>query len=269
MIEFEWILIYVVLGSFVGFLAGLFGIGGGGIMVPLLTTMFVIQGFPTEHTVHAALATSMAAIIFTSISSLRAHHRLGGVIWPVVAKIAPGIIIGTFGFAYIASWIPPQPLAIFFVAFMFYVSARMFMNIKPKPSRELPGTIGLSAAGTGIGGISALVAIGGGSLTVPFLTWCNVNIQKAIGTSSAVGFPIAVAGSLGYFAGGLNVEGLPDYSLGYIYLPAVLVITFVSVLMAPYGAKLAHKLPVATLKKLFAVMLMLLCAMMLYTVFSS
>jgi uncharacterized protein len=267
-IEIEWILAYIALGSVVGFLAGLFGIGGGGIMVPLLTTMFVMQGFPLEHTVHAALATSMAAIIFTSVSSLRAHHRHDGVVWPVVGGIAPGIIIGTFGVAFIASFIPPQPLAIFFVVFMFYVSVRMFLDIKPKPSRQLPGFLGLSAAGAGIGGISALAAIGGGSLTVPFLTWCNVSIQKAIGTSAAVGFPIAVAGTLGYFVGGLNVEGVPAYSLGYIYIPAVLAITFVSILTAPLGAKLAHRLPVGSLKKLFAGMLMLLCANMLYTVFS-
>jgi uncharacterized protein len=267
-IEIEWILAYIALGSVVGFMAGLFGIGGGGIMVPLLTTMFVIQGFPLEHTVHIALATSLASIIFTSVSSLRAHHRHDGVLWPVVGRIAPGILAGTFGVAYIASWIPPEPLAIFFVLFMFYVAARMFMDVKPKPSRQLPGTFGLSAAGAGIGGISALVAIGGGSLTVPFLTWCNVNIQKAIGTSAAVGFPIAVAGTLGYLLGGLNVEGVPSYTFGYIYLPAVLAITFVSILTAPFGAKLAHKLPVNMLKKLFAAMLILLCLKMLYTVFS-
>jgi len=268
LIEIEWILAYIVLGSAVGFFAGLFGIGGGGIMVPILTTMFVLQGFPIEHTVHAALATSMAAIIFTSFSSFRAHHQHGGVLWPVVWRISPGIIFGTFSVAFIAAYIPSQPLAIFFAVFMLYVSIRMFLDIKPKPSRKLPGILGLSAAGTGIGGISALVAIGGGSLTVPFLTWCNVKIQNAIGTSAAVGFPIAVAGTLGYMTGGLTVNSLPDYTLGFIYLPAVIAITVVSVFTAPLGAKLAHKLPVDTLKKLFAGLLLFLCAKMLYTVFS-
>ena len=264
----EWILAYVILGVIVGFLAGLFGIGGGGIMVPVLATFFVIQGFPIDHIVHLALATSMAAIIFTSLASLRAHHLHGGVLWPVVWRISPGIILGTFSVAWIAAYIPSQPLAIFFVLFMLYVSVRMFMNIKPKPSRTLPGTVGLSAAGVGIGGVSALVAIGGGSLTVPFLTWCNVKIQNAIGTSAAVGFPISVAGTLGYITGGLSVDALPEYTLGFIYIPAVIAITIVSTLTAPLGARLAHKLPVDTLKKLFAVLLLMLCVNMVYAVFS-
>ncbi len=268
MIEFEWILAYIALGSAVGFLAGLFGIGGGGIMVPVLTTFFVIQGFPADHIVHLALATSMAAIMFTSLASLRAHHQHGGVLWPVVLRISPGIILGTFSVAFIAAYIPSQPLAIFFVLFMLYVSFRMFKNFKPQPSRKLPGTLGLSAAGAGIGGISALVAIGGGSLTVPFLNWCNVKIQNAIGTSAAVGFPISVAGSLGYITGGLSVDTLPEFTLGFIYIPAVIAITIVSTVTAPLGAKLAHKLPVDALKKLFAVLLLMLCANMLYTVFS-
>lgn len=269
MIGFEWILAFIILGAVVGFSAGLFGIGGGGIMVPVLTTLFVIQGFPIDHTVHMALATSMAAIVLTSLSSLSAHHRHGGVLWPVVWRITPGIILGTFGVAYIASYIPPRPLAIFFVVFMLYVSLRMFLNIRPKPSRTLPNGFWLSTAGAGIGGISALVAIGGGSLTVPFLSWCNVKIQQAIGTSAAVGFPISVAGTIGYIAGGWNVETVPDLTLGYMYLPAVIAIAIVSILTAPLGAKLAHKLSVILLKKLFAGLLLLLSLNMLYTVFTA
>lgn len=269
MIELEWIFAFVALGGIVGFLAGLFGIGGGGIMVPILTSLFVALGFPAQHIVHAALATSMAAIILTSLSSLRAHHKHDAVLWPVVWRIAPGILIGTFGIAYISSYIPSLPLAIFFVIFMVYVSLRMFLNIKPEPSRELPNSFWMSATGAGIGGISALVAIGGGSLTVPFLTWCNVNIQKAIGTSAAVGFPISVAGTIGYMVGGYQVQGLPEYSLGYIYLPAVIAISLVSIATAPIGAKLAHKLPVGLLKKLFAGLLLLLCIKMLHSVLAA
>jgi len=269
MIETEWVLAYLALGATVGFSAGLFGIGGGGIMVPVLATMFIVQGFPPEHTVHLALATSMAAIVLTSISSLRAHNQHRGILWSVVWRIAPGIIIGTFSVAFIASYIPSRPLAIFFVCFMVYVSVRMFLNIRPEPSRQLPNTFWLSAAGAGIGSISALVAIGGGSLTVPFLTWCNVKIQNAIGTSAAVGLPISVAGTAGYLIGGMNVQGMPDYTLGYIYLPAVVVISVISVLTAPFGAKLAHRLPVGILKKLFACLLLLLCIKMVHTVFTS
>ncbi|MDX8382661.1 MAG: sulfite exporter TauE/SafE family protein, partial [Ghiorsea sp.] len=146
---------------------------------------------------------------------------------------------------------------------MAYVAFNMFLNLKPKPSRSLPNQLGLSAAGFAIGGVSALVAIGGGSLSVPFLTWCNVHIKPAIGTSSALGLPIALAGTLGYMMSGWAVSDLPAYSLGYVYLPAVVLISSMSVLTAPLGAKLAHRLPVAWLKKVFASILLLLAIKML------
>ncbi|NTV09611.1 MAG: sulfite exporter TauE/SafE family protein, partial [Zoogloea sp.] len=194
----EWWLAYLALGGCVGFFAGLLGVGGGGIMVPMLTTLFAAQGFPQTHLVHLALGTSMAAIVLTSIASLRAHHRHGAVLWPVVRAITPGILAGTFGATFIAAGVSTRPLAIFFSCFMAYVATQMLLNIKPKPSRELPRPLTISAVGLGIGGISALVAIGGGSLSVPFMTWCNVKMQNAIGTSAAIGLPIALAGTLGY-----------------------------------------------------------------------
>lgn len=263
-----WWGLYLLLGGFVGFFAGLLGVGGGGIMVPMLTTLFALQGFPHDQIVHMALGTSMAAIILTSLASLRAHHGHGAVLWPVVKSITPGILLGTFGATFLASSLPTEPLAIFFGVFMAYVSAQMMLNIKPKPHRNLPGPVGLSTVGVGIGGISALVAIGGGSLSVPFMTWCNVRMQTAIGTSAAIGLPIAVAGTLGYLINGLSVGGLPDYTLGYIYIPALVLVTAVSSLTAPLGARLAHSLPVATLKKVFAGVLILLSAKMLHTVFA-
>lgn len=266
LLEPNWILVYLGLGAVVGFFAGLLGIGGGGIMVPILTSFFAMQGFPREHLVHMALATSMAAIIVTSIASLRAHHQHQAVIWSVVVAIAPGIIAGTFAGAVVAALIPTVPLAVFFVVFMSYVALQMMLNVKPKPSRELPGMLGLSAVGMVIGVVSALVAIGGGSLSVPFMTWCNVKLQNAIGTSAAIGLPIALSGSLGYWVSGWHIEGMPALSFGYIYLPAVLSMTVLSVMTAPVGAALAHRLPVATLKKLFAVMLVALSSKMLHTV---
>ncbi len=266
-IELQWILSYLALGAAVGFFAGLLGVGGGGIMVPVLTTLFALQGFPAEHLVHLALASSMTAIIVTSIASLRAHHAHGAVLWSVVGAMSPGIITGTFAAAFVATLIAARPLAIFFVCFMAYVALQMLLNIKPKPSRQLPARGLLSLVGLVIGGVSALVAIGGGSLTVPFLTWCNVKVQNAIGTSAAIGLPIALAGTLGYLISGWQVQGMPTYSVGYIYLPAVILIAVVSITTAPLGAKLAHRLPVALLKKLFALMLLLLSAKMLQTVF--
>lgn len=260
-----WWLAYPVLGAVVGFFAGLLGVGGGGIMVPLLTTLFVAQGFPFDQVVHMALGTSMAGIVLTSMSSLRAHHQHGAVRWDIVMGITPGILLGTFCGTFIASRIDTLPLAIFFVAFMGYVSLQMLINVKPKPSREVPGLVGLSAAGAGIGGVSALVAIGGGSLSVPFMTWCNVKMQHAIGTSSAIGLPIAVAGTVGYMINGWGAPGMPPYTLGYIYLPALVLVSAVSMAMAPVGARLAHTLPVPVLKKIFAGVLISLSLKMLHS----
>ena len=262
-----WWLAYPVLGVVVGFFAGLLGVGGGGIMVPMLTTFFLAQDFSHDQVVHMALGTSMAAIVLTSVSSLRAHHAHGAERWDVVRRITPGILAGTFGATFIAARVDTVPLAIFFAAFMAYVSVQMLLNIKPKPARDLPGAVGMTAAGLGIGGISALVAIGGGSLSVPFMTWCNVKMQNAIGTSAAIGLPIAIAGTVGYLVNGWGAPGTPPLTLGYIYLPALVLVSGVSMFFAPLGAKLAHRLPVATLKKVFAGVLMLLCAKMLHSLF--
>lgn len=267
--DVPWIIAYLSLGAVVGFFAGLFGIGGGGIMVPVLTTFFVTQRFPTEHIVHSALATSMAAIITTSLSSLKAHHKRGAVNWSIVKGMSTGILLGTFAATFLASYLSSLPLAIFFVIFMFYVAFKILLEPKSSTRRELPNTLGLSAVGGGIGIVSALVAIGGGTLTVPFLTWCNIKIQHAIGTSAAIGLPIALAGTLGYFISGLDAKGMPEYSLGYIYLPAVVLISAVSFLTAPTGVKLAHSLSVGILKKLFAGLLVLLALKMLHTVIVS
>lgn len=262
-----WLFGYMVLGAVAGFFAGLLGVGGGAIMVPVLALMFAAQGIPAEHLMHLALGTSMAAIVFTSISSLRAHHRHDAVIWPIVKVITPGIVVGTFAGAQLASLLPTRPLAIIFVIFMSYVAFQMLANIKPKPARKLPGVVGMYAVGSGIGAISALVAIGGGSLSVPFMTWCNIKMHHAIGTSAAIGLPIAVAGTAGYLIGGLRATDLPAASVGYIYLPALAACVVTSMLTAPLGARAAHKLPVTTLKKIFAGVILLLLAKMVHGLF--
>ncbi len=262
-----WLLGYVALGAVAGFFAGLLGVGGGAIMVPVLALMFAAQGFPETHLMHLALGTSMAAIVFTSISSLRAHHSHGAVRWPIVRIITPGILVGTFLGAQGASLIPTRPLAIFFTVFMSYVAFQMLANIKPKPSRQLPGSLGMFVVGSGIGAISALVAIGGGSLSVPFMTWCNVKMHDAIGTSAAIGLPIAVAGTIGYLIAGLGATSLPDGSFGFVYLPALAGCVVASMLTAPFGARAAHSLPVGTLKKIFAGVILLLLAKMVHGLF--
>jgi uncharacterized protein len=264
----EWWLAYLVVGGFVGFFAGLLGIGGGVIMVPMLTTLFLLQGIDHGLVMHLALGSSMATIVLTSVSSFRAHHAHGAVLWRVVWRITPGVLLGTFLATFIAARISTTALALIFTLFMFYVSAQMLANIKPKPSRQLPGVWGMTGVGAGIGGFSALVAVGGGSLLVPFMTWCNVRVHDAIGTSSAIGFPIALSGTLGYIVHGLATQGLPPYTLGYVNLPAFLLLASTSVLTAPIGARVAHRLPVATLKRIFAGLLLLLCIKMLFGLFA-
>jgi uncharacterized membrane protein YfcA len=254
MLGIEWILLFLLLGCFVGFMAGLLGIGGGGIMVPVLTSMFLLQGVPVENVVHLALGTSMASIITTSISSLRAHHLKAAVIWPIVRSMTPGIVVGTF------------VATIFFSMFMAYVAIQMCINKMPKAGRNLSSNTELLIAGSGIGAISAIVSIGGGSLTVPYLIRLNVDIKKAIGTSAAIGLPISIAGTLGYVINGWETYSMGSYTFGYVYFPAVLLISATSFFTAPFGAKLAHKLNISTLKKIFAVLLIILSIKMLISV---
>jgi len=259
----EWWAWYLAVGAFVGFFAGLLGVGGGLVTVPALAMIFSAQHFAADHVLHLALGTSMAAILFTSISSLREHHRHGAVIWAVVRDITPGILIGTALGTVLARQVSTRALAIFFAAFVVFVAVQMMFNLKPKPSRQLPGRLAVAGVGAGIGAVSSLAAIGGGTLTVPFLTWCNVKVHNAIGTSAAVGFPIALGGAVGYIVNGLSVAELPQWSLGFVYLPALAWLVASSMLTAPLGARTAHRLPVPTLKRIFAGVLVLLSAKML------
>jgi len=265
-----WIAQYLALGAVAGVFAGMLGIGGGLVLVPALTLMFAAQGqIQASETLHMALGTSIASIIFTAIASIRTHHSHGAILWDVVKTITPGILLGTGVGTLFAASVPARPLAVFFTFFVCVVAVQMALNLKPKPTRELPGPLGLGGVGLGIGVLSSLVAIGGGSLTVPFLTWCNVRVQHAIGTSAAVGLPIALGGTLGYVFNGWGQPGLPPAPLAYVYLPVLAILVLATVVFAPFGARLAHRLPVATLKRLFAGILILLAAKMLWTLFSA
>lgn len=264
---FEWILAFLALGLVVGFMAGLLGIGGGGIMVPVLTSIFLAQGIPVEQVVHMALGTSMASIVITSFASMRAHHKKGAVMWNVVKVMAGGVIIGTFAATFLATYMKSAQLAIFFAIFMAYVSIQMAIDKKPKPSRELSTPPSLFGVGSLIGIVSALVSIGGGSLTVPYLVWQNVDLKKAIATSAAIGFPLSIAGTVGYIVNGMmHSSSGSEMMLGFVYLPGVVLISIVSYFTAPLGAKMAHTLPVGKLKKIFALLLMTLSIKMLTSV---
>ncbi len=258
-----WWLLYLVLGAAVGFLAGLLGIGGGAVVVPMLVFVFTAQGLPAEHILHIALGTAMATIMFTSISSMRAHHAHGAVDWSIARAMAPGILTGSFCAALLAGLIPTRPLALMFTALVFYAATQILLDLRPRSTRELPGTVGLFGAGAAIGGISSLMAAGGAFLCIPFLAWCSVPLRRAIGTAAAVGLPIAMAGTAGYMLQGLRAEGLPPASLGYVYMPALILVAGASMLAAPWGARLAHRLPVKRLRIVFALVLYAVATRML------
>lgn len=265
--NFEPLLIVelVILGLATGFLAGLLGIGGGMIMVPFVTLILSGRSVSPDLAVKMAIATSMATIIFTSLSSVRSHHKRGAVRWDLVRGLAPGIVMGgALASLGVFALLKGAWLALFFAAFVSFSATQMFLDKKPAPTRQVPAASGLIGAGGVIGFLSGLVGAGGGFVSVPFMAWCNVPIHNAVATSAALGFPIALANVVGYVISGQGLQNLPPYSFGYIWLPALGVIAACSVMTAPLGARAAHKLPVKQLKRVFASILYLLAAYMLY-----
>jgi uncharacterized membrane protein YfcA len=254
----------LVLGAATGFAAGLLGVGGGMLLVPFLTFAFTLQHVPYEHVVHMAIATSLATIMFTSVSSVRAHHARAAVLWPVVRVLAPGILLGALLGAQIAGSLPTQWIALFFALFVGGSAVQMLLDRKPQPHRELPGKAAMFGVGTGIGAVSSFVGAGGGFLSVPFMVWCNVRMHSAVATSAALGFPIALAGTIGYVIAGLRATDLPPGAIGYIHVPALVAVALASVLTAPLGARAAHALDVGRLKRVFALLLFALAGYMLY-----
>ena len=222
MLSIEWVLLYLMLGTFVGFMAGLLGVGGGGILVPLLVTIFSYQSIGQENVVHLALGTSLACMIISSTASIYAHATRGNVVWKVLCGMTPGIILGAFLVTHIAANINSTYIAIFFAMFMALVAVQMFLNWKPKPSLKPIKYRSLFMAGSGIGSVSALAAVGGGFLAVTYLSYKNIEMKKAIGTSAAIGFPIAIAGTIGYMISGWYKTLNDPYTFGFIYLPAFL-----------------------------------------------
>lgn len=256
---------YALTGILAGVLAGLLGVGGGVIIVPVLTYLFELQGLPEGATVHLALGTSLGTIVFTSLSSARAHHRRGMVDLDLVRRITPGILLGTFLGGFFAAHLSTAALKLVFAIFLLFVAAQLLLDAKPRPTRVLPGTFGTSVAGSIIGVISGLVGIGGGSLSVPFMLWSNVEMRRAVGTSAAIGFPIAVAGALSYLLNGIRQSTGVPYAVGYLHIPALLGVALMSVLTAPFGARIATVIRPGRLKRGFALFLLAISVKMLWT----
>lgn len=250
---------YLSIGAFVGFLAGLLGIGGGMVLVPILLFAFTAQGpgagFPTEHLMHMALATAMATIPFTSLSSVRAHHVRGGVDWHIVIRMLPGLALGAALGTLVAGSVPGRPLAIFFAAFIFYAATSMFFDLRPKGTFRLPGWFGLAFVGSLVSFLATFLAAGAAFMTIPFMAACNIPLKRAVGTAAAIGFPLGLAATAGYIVAGLKAGPMPQYSLGFVYLPALAMIALPSVLTAPIGARVSQSMPVKQLRVVFALML--------------
>lgn len=254
----------LVLGLVAGVLAGLFGIGGGLVIVPVLAFVFKGQGYPPDTILLMAVATSLATIVLTAISSVLAHHRLGAVIWAKVWRLSPMIMVGSALGAVVAKQLPADMLRWVLIVFLVYVGIQMAFQFKPKPGLTTQPLWLDGIAATVIGLMSAIVGIGGGTLTVPYLVYCQVPMRNAVAVSSACGLPIAIAGTASYALLGWDVAGLPDWSVGYVSLPAFVGVGLTSILTAPIGAKLANRLPAAQLKRYFSVLLWVMAAKLLW-----
>jgi len=247
-------LVYPLIGLCSGFLAGLLGIGGGLVVVPALLLIFPYQGLPAAGIAHAAVATSLATVIITSLIAAYAHHRHGAVEWPVVWRMAPGLLVGALAGAMLTMGISGEALRGFFGAFVVLVAIQMGFGLQAAPLGRLPAAPGLAAAGAFIGIISAMVGVGGGTLTVPFLRWGSMLMKRAIATSSACGFPIALGGSLGFTL----MEALAGQTTAPpagIYWPAALWIGAASIAAAPLGVRVTHRISTVLLTRVFAVIL--------------
>jgi uncharacterized membrane protein YfcA len=254
---------YALLGLFAGVVAGLLGVGGGLIIVPILAGLFASQGFPEQHLMQLAIGTSLATIVFTSLSSMRSHHRRGAVVWPVMRQLSIGITAGGWFGGVLAVWLGSLLLAGLFGVFELAVAAQMAFGRAPAAHRTSPGRWRNLVMGALIGAVSALLGIGGGTLTVPYLVWHNVDVRRAVGTSAACGLPIALIGACGFAVVGWSRTDLPPGSSGYIYWPAVIAISITSVTAAPLGAWLAHRLQRQRLQYTFAMFLAVLGLVMI------
>jgi len=249
------LLIYLVAGVAVGLGSGLFGIGGGVIVIPVLLPVFAAQGLSADVAMHVAVASSLATIVVTTASSAHAHWKLGNIVGRALPWLMGGLVVGSFSGAQIAAAVPGRTLQIIFGGFVLLLALRMLLAGQVPPGRVMPAPPVVTIVGAVIGTIAGMVGIGGGALIVPFLAWAGVEMRKAVGTSAASNLCVAIAGTLGFVVAGAGETDLPDWSTGYIYWPAVGGITLASVFMAPLGAKLASRLPARVLRRAFAAFL--------------
>jgi uncharacterized membrane protein YfcA len=257
------LMLYLALGIAGGLFAGLLGIGGGLVVVPGLLGLFGARHVPESVAMPLAVGTSLATIPFTSMSSVRAHHARAAVDWPTLARMAPGVALGAALGAALASHVSANGLKIAFAVYATVTAMQMLASRQVAGRTSLPGGIALAGGGGLIGGLSAMAGIGGAALSVPYLLWCRMPLHRAIGTASAIAFPVALAAVVVYVVNGAGAVDPPPWTVGMVYLPALASIAAASVVAAPVGARLAHQLPVATLRHVFALVLLIVAARML------
>ena len=260
-----WMALYVLTGALVGFLGGLLGIGGGMMLVPILAALFTAQALTPDHTVHLALATAMASAVVTAGASAREHHRHGAVDWRVVKRMAPGMMTGSLLATLASGAISQRTLAIAFALIVYAAATQMLFGKKSHARRDLPAPVPMFFIGILIGIVSGLVSAGGTFLVLPVMLYCGIAMHTAIGTGAAIGISVTLVGTLGYILGGWHVNDLPEYHLGFVFLPAFIALVAGSVITAPFGARMTHRLPVVALKRIFAFLMYLLATKMLVT----
>ena len=259
---FSFFIICLLVGTVVGFLAGLFGIGGGLIIVPVLVYLLPMVGVPEPMLMSVALGTSFATIVVTGFSSAQRHHKLGNIVWPAVKILAPTIMVATFISGLFIGKLPKEYSSKVFACLVVYLAAKMVMSIKPKAVQKTLTTTATLIGGTLIGIASSAAGIGGGGFIVPFLNSRGIEMKKAIGSSAFCGMLLGLSGMFSFIVGGWNAIGMPEWSLGYVYLPAVLGITLTSFFTSKLGATTTSKLPVPTLKRYFALLLIVIAVNM-------
>jgi len=263
-ITIQILMIYALTGIFAGLIGGMLGLGGGIIIVPVLHYIFTQQGFSSSLIMHQAVTTSLATIIITSFFATYEHHQKQAVSWPIVNRIVPGILLGTCLGVYAADSLSSNVLRIIFGVFEILIAIQIWFEIRPTKNVALPNTGSFVLSGIVLGIFSTLLGIGGGTLTVPFLLWCNVNIRNAVAISSACSFPIAVVATTTFIIASWDNTNVFIHSIGYLYWPAALIIMMMTIFFAPIGARLAHYLPIDTLKSIFAVLLLFVGIKMLF-----
>ena len=261
--EWGWWPGYLLTGAVAGFFTGMLGIGGGSIIVPMLVALFGAQDLPRGHVMHLAVGTTLAAALFTSIASVRAHALRGAIRWDIAGRMTPGILAGGLLGPLVSRHVSTAGFAAIFTVIVYAAATSMLIDRKPHAARELPGPVGMFVAGFVFSAISAFAAVGGAFMTIPFMMWCGVTLIQAIGTASLIGLPIALSGSIGFVIAGLGEPGLPAWSVGYVYLPALAGIVAAGVLAAPLGAAVAHRTPTRWLRRVFAVLFYFVATKML------